>query len=237
MRAPSFLLFVVTLSAAAGDRVGGSLGITSDYRFDGLSQSNSEPAVQGELHFRSNPDGRSTWFTGIWASTVQLGDEQPRSVQLQAFLGRGWAFDSDWQGKLSVAHYVHPWNALLRRYNYDEFAAEIGFRDLGALTVTYSPNTDLYSRRVFAENKASMAYELSGRVPIGRAFSAFAGAGYRDLQRLFQTGYWYGSFGVGYDGARLHASFMRVETDHTAQRLFYGDGARPAWLGTLLWTY
>src|ERR1700744_5357291 len=103
--------------AAANDRFGGSAALTSDYRLYGLSQSDGEPAVQAEIHYQSNPDARSTWFGGLWASSVRLGNDQPRSVQLEACLGYQRALDADWQARLAVGHYAHPWNTLLREYD------------------------------------------------------------------------------------------------------------------------
>lgn len=232
------MLGLVVTVAAANDHLGGSLALTSDYRLYGLSQSDGEPAAQVEVHYQSSANARSTWFGGLWASSVKLGGNEPTSVQLEAFLGHQWAFDADWQGRVSLAHYAHPWNSLLHEYDYDELSAGIAWRDALSFTVTWSPNTDLYARyHGFSENRTALAYEGTGRLPLWRTLALIGGLGYRDLQDLFGRGYWYGSTGLSYDRSRLHLSLLWVDTDHTARRLFVSDAAGPAWVATALWTF
>jgi uncharacterized protein (TIGR02001 family) len=231
------LLCAVVLTATAGDRVGGSVGVTSDYRLDGLSLSGNKAAVQAELHLQTRTENNGAWFAGLWASTVRLSGQSDSSVQLEGFLGRQWTLNPDWLGTLTLAHYAHPWDSLLKHYDYDELTAEVSFRDRLRLTAAYSPNTDLYSYYGFVENRKSIAYEAAGTLPVWGALAATAGLGFRDVASFFGTGYWYGSAGLAYDRARVHASLIRIRTDRTARGLFYRDVVDPAWVGTLLWTF
>ncbi|MEJ1965359.1 MAG: TorF family putative porin [Gammaproteobacteria bacterium] len=228
---------MVVLTATAGDRIGGSVGVTSDYRLDGLSLSGNKAAVQAELHLQARTEDNGAWFGGVWASTVRLNSQADSSVQLEGFLGRQWSVNPDLQTSVMFAHYAHPWDALLQHYDYDELTLEASYQDRLKLTAAYSPNTDLYSHYGFIENRASIAWEATATLPLRRTLAASAGLGYRDVSSFFGTGYWYGSAGVTYDRARLHASLMRIETDRTAERLFYRDFVEPAWVGTLLWTF
>lgn len=214
------------------------MGVTSDYRLMGISLSDREPAAQAELHYQNRLRNESTWFAGLWSSTVKLNGESDSSVQLEAFLGAQWALGPDWQGKVTIAHYAHPWDSLWKRYDYDELTVETGFRDTFRLTAAYSPNADLYAEWYgLVENRKSLAFEATAGVPFKGSFAASAGVGYRDVTSFFDEGYWYGSVGVAYDKAGLHASIFRVQTDRTARQLFAGDTASPGWVGTLLWTF
>lgn len=238
MRALPFLLCAVVFSATAADRIGGSIGVTSDYRLQGLSLSAGSPAAQAELHFLLPVEDRGGWYTGLWASTVRLADQSGSSVQVGAFIGREFALGADWLGSVSLSHYAHPWSALLRHYDYDELTVAASYRDRLKFTVAYSPNTDLYSHYGFIENRRSLAYEVAGTVPVHGSLGASAGLGYRDVSSFFDDGgYWYGSAGLTYDRGPLHVSVMRIQTDRTARRLFYGDIVDPAWVGTLLWSF
>ncbi len=237
MRALPFLLFAVVLSATAADRAGGSVAVTSDYRLEGLSLSANTASVQAELHMQQPTADRGAWYGGLWAATVRLLNQSQSSGQIGAFAGRQWAMGLDWMGSASISHYAHPWNRLLKHYDYDELTLEASFRDRLKLTAAYSPNTDLYSRWGFTENRRSLAYEVAGTLPVYGPVAASAGMGYRDVTRFFNTGYWYGSAGLTYDRGRMHASVLRIQTDGTAQRLFYRDLVDPAWVGTLLWTF
>lgn len=237
MRALPLLLCAVVSTAAAADRIGGSVGVTSDYRLQGLSLSASAAAAQAELHFRLPTEDRGAWYAGLWASSVRLSNQSSSSAQIGAFVGRQFALGPDWLGSVSVSHYAHPWNALLKQYDYDELTVAASFRDRLKFTATWSPDSDLYSYYGFIENRRSLAYELAGTLPVRGAFAASAGVGYRDVTDFFGTGYWYGSAGLSYDRGRVHASVLRIQTDRTARQLFYSDIVDPAWVGTLLWTF
>jgi uncharacterized protein (TIGR02001 family) len=237
VRALPFLLCAVVLTASAADRFGGSVGVTSDYRLEGLSLSANTAAVQAELHFQQPTEDRGAWYAGLWTSSVRLANQSSSSAQVGAFLGRQWAIGPDWLGSVTVSHYAHPWNALLKNYDYDELSIGASFRDRLKLTAAYSPNTDLYSYYGFIGNRRSIAYELAGTLPVHGPLAASAGVGFRDVSSFFGTGYWYGSAGLAYDRGRLHASVLRIQTDTTARRLFYSDIVDPAWVGTLLWTF
>ncbi len=237
MRALPFLLSVVVLSATAADRVGGSVGVTSDYRLEGLSLSAGKAAAQAELHVQLPTEERGGWYAGLWASTVRLANQTSSSGQIGAFLGREFAMGPDWLGSVTVSHYAHPWNALLKQYDYDELTVGASFRDRLKFTAAWSPDTDLYSHYGFIENRRSLAYEVTGTLPVRGPVGASVGVGFRDVSDFFDTGYWYGSAGLSYDRGPLHASVMRVQTDRTARRLFYDDIVEPAWVGTVLWIF
>ena len=65
-------LLSVSLPAVAQDApefsLSGSLAVTNDYRFRGISQSDRSAAPQGSLTL-TGPDG---WYIGAWASTVDF---------------------------------------------------------------------------------------------------------------------------------------------------------------------
>jgi uncharacterized protein (TIGR02001 family) len=231
------LLLAVSLTAGASDRLGGSVGMTSDYRLAGLSLSGNKSAVQAELHLQQPTIDGGAWFGGVWASTVRVDARADASVQLEGFLGRQWALAADWRGSMTVAHYAHPWDSWLQHYDYDELTAAASFRDRLKFTVAYSPNTDLHSHYGFIENRTSLSFEAAGTTPIRGPLAASAGLGFRDVSSFFDAGYWYGSLGLAYDRGKVHASVLRIQTDRTARRVFYSDVVEPAWVGTLLWTF
>ena len=213
------------------------MGITSDYRLQGLSLSAGKAAAQAELHYQFPTEDRGGWYTGLWASSVRLANQSSSSGQIGAFLGREFSIGQDWLASVSLSHYAHPWDAFLKRYDYDELTFGASFRDRVKFTAAYSPNTDLYSHYGFIENRSSLAYEVAGSLPVRGALAASAGVGFRDVSSFFDTGYWYGSAGLAYDRGHLHASVLRIHTDRTARRLFYDDIVDPSWVGTLLWTF
>ncbi len=233
MRALSWLLLLFSLPSWANDRWGGSAVLTSDYRLRGVSQSDSSAAIQADVHYDS-PRG---WLAGIWASTVRLYGEQNETVELNAFLGYRWALSSDWHAKLMVSHYAHPWDSIAKLYDYDDVTAGTAWRDRLFFTVTWSPNSSIFSSRGARFDRSSLAYDATARVPLGARLSGVAGIGYYDLSELVGTGYWYGSAGLVYDLHRLHFDVSRIQTSAAAKELFYGDIAENRWIATVMWTF
>ena len=83
-RAAPFLIVVVSISfaspvwAANWGTLSGSLAVTSDYRFRGVSQSDLRPAPQAELDW--NAPGQ--WTLSVWVSRIDFRDHQNTSIEL-----------------------------------------------------------------------------------------------------------------------------------------------------------
>jgi uncharacterized protein (TIGR02001 family) len=85
------LLAVLFLPSAPTAHAGESLGTvyssvsaTSDYRNNGISVSDRQPAVQGSLHWRI-PNG---FYIGVWGSSVDFRDAHDTSAEVDAYAGR-----------------------------------------------------------------------------------------------------------------------------------------------------
>jgi uncharacterized protein (TIGR02001 family) len=77
-----------------------NVGLTSDYVFRGISQSNQEAAVQGGVDFTCG-----NWYVGVWGSSINFGLEGTAEVDVYAgyktTFGR-FAVD------LGVIYYAYP---------------------------------------------------------------------------------------------------------------------------------
>src|SRR5215471_9166688 len=67
-RLAALILLTCVGPAFAEDGVGGSLSIVSDYVYRGISYSNEQPAIQGDIHYV----GARGFSAGLWASTVHI---------------------------------------------------------------------------------------------------------------------------------------------------------------------
>lgn len=212
---------------------GGSLGAASDYVFRGISLSDHQPSVQGDVHYRADAGG----FAGLWAASVKRGRERDVTVELNPYFGFAWALDSDWSARLAYVHYAYPFNTPHRIYDYDELDGTLAWRDRAFLTVAASPDTGVETTRGTASGRAALAYSLSVRQPLPRAFSVNAGVGYYDLRWAIATGYVYWNAGFGYDWNALHFDASYFGTNATARRLYYDDLAENRWVVSLLWRF
>lgn len=217
------LLLLPQLQAAAPDW-GGSLVLSSDNLMRGTSRSSSDPALAGELHLQH----ASGWFGSLWASTSHVRPSDPTTVDIAATLGYSTALSEDWSLRGSYTHYESPWQNLSGFYTYDEFTADLRYRESLLLSVSFSPNTSRFGSAfgpVFHRN--ALAYEASWQQPLGGALRANLGMGYHDLSDLFGVGYWYGSAGLSWSGPhwRLDAAYV-VAADRADKVSYVGDGGQ-----------
>lgn len=133
--------------AAAEHDVSFNAGVTSDYRFRGISQSRLDPAVFAGMDYAHSPTG---FYAGVWTSTIKWikdsgGDS---SVELDLYGGKTGEL-----GALSydvgLIRYYYPSNALPVSANTTEAYAQVGYGDLSlkysyALTnfVGWAANSD-----------------------------------------------------------------------------------------------
>lgn len=77
-------------AARAGDWGGlfPSIWLTSDYRYQGVSNSDRQAALQGNVHYW-RPDGL---YAGVFASTVDFNDGST-SFELDSYAGKNWDLD------------------------------------------------------------------------------------------------------------------------------------------------
>lgn len=97
-------------SASAGTT--GSVALTSDYLFRGVSQTNEEPAIQGGIEYAAD----SGFYVGAWGSSISWlsdlsSDASPISsdVELDGYLGyRGKFGDSKVSYDVGALYYWYP---------------------------------------------------------------------------------------------------------------------------------
>jgi uncharacterized protein (TIGR02001 family) len=215
------------------DRVGGSLGVVTDYLSRGISQTRGSPAIQGGLHARL-PAG---WVIGAWSSMVKLNPGHGATLEVDLHAGHLWALNDDWSSKLAVTHYMYPNDTRQVRYDYDELSASLSYRSRIIATATWSPNTSRYSNGYVASRRNAASYELAMLQPLSGSWSLAAGAGYYDLTDLFGEGYWYWNVGFTYSLGNVQLDLSHIDTDHTATRLFGYEVAGSSWSGAVTWRF
>lgn len=109
------LVAALALSAiAAGNAhagTTGSISLTSDYLFRGVSQTNQEPAVQGGIEYAHD----SGFYVGAWGSniswlsdTVVVGDDISSSLELDGYLGYRGKAGEIFSYDVGVLTYYYP---------------------------------------------------------------------------------------------------------------------------------
>ena len=198
--------------------------LTSDYRYQGVSNSDNHPAAQGYVHY-GRPDG---WYAGLFATTVDFND-YGTSYELDVYGGKNIRLDPKTELKLQGLVTVFPDNRTPGP-TYDFVQASVAVtRKTGPLTVSaltsYVPEASYGSGKAWRlESEASYAVSphlmLKGLV------------GRRWIDRGSDRNYW--SLGAAATWNRLTLEVRYVDTNLSRARCGYNpDICGPAVVGSV----
>jgi uncharacterized protein (TIGR02001 family) len=221
------LLFALPpLARAADGPWSASVAATTDYVLRGVSQTYDSGALQLGVNYQS-PLG---WFAGTWASNVDPYPFGVAALELDLYAGFRRPLGDKFNATVTYTHYQYVDDSRPTRYNYDELALSASYLDELIATVSYQPDSTLYSDLRLADRRPSLAYELALRWPLPAGFTLDAGVGYYDLQRLFGVHYVAGNAGLQYVYRQVTFDVTRFFADSTVSRLFDGASANGTWV-------
>lgn len=175
------LLAIVTLpslaqSAAPADApdwtLTGNLGIFSDYRFRGISQTNKKPAIQGGVDFAM----KNGIYLGNWNSNIDANQYSGANIEMD-FYG-GWkATFGDFGLDIGGIFYYYPGSGdIPNTFKIDNGELYIG-GTWGPLALKYSyAVTDFFG---VDDTKGAYYLVLSGVHDFGNGFGVNAAVGYQ----------------------------------------------------------
>jgi uncharacterized protein (TIGR02001 family) len=114
----------------------GSVSLTSDYRFRGVSQTDRNEALQGSLQY----NGSQGVYAGAWASNVTIPGTSGTEIDLYA--GYDYALTEDTSVGAEFIYYLYP-GASDPDFNYYEVIGKVSHQmgNIGAsLEVAYGPD-------------------------------------------------------------------------------------------------
>lgn len=234
------------VSPAAADW-GGSLALTTDDIYRGISQTCGHPAVQADLHGRER--GSSGWaaFAGAWGSAGLGASPCGRAKELDTYLGFSVALSADLSATLTYTRYAFPGgdygNPHLggSRYDYDQLALSWNIAERLYLTLAWTPDALQYERYEGhyrdEQNRGAFAYGAEWRQPLLSWLSLTAGVGYDRMADPFGTGYGFWSLGLTHAAGPLELDLGYFRTADRAERLFGPDSAGGRVSATVLWRF
>lgn len=216
----------LSASAAAGD-VTFNLGATSDYKFRGQSQSQTNPAVFGGVDYVSE----NGFFAGAWASSIDFNDAADTYLELDLYAGYTHAFSDATSGTVKLVYYLYPtadYPPGSNDYDYLELVASLSHNFgsvVGGLELAYSPD-------FFFESDAGVALTGSLSVPLvdkwsfidgGISASAKLGHQWIDDNGNFGTpDYLFYDLGLTAKAGMVALDVRYVDTDLTDAECFGG---------------
>jgi uncharacterized protein (TIGR02001 family) len=143
-----------------------NVGVVSDYRYRGISQTRLKPALQGGADFTQVSSG---FYAGAWLSTIKWTKDAGGGgdIEIDLYAGKRGEITSDISYDLGVLSYVYPSNGLSKisgfaNANTTEFYGQVG---TGPVTLKYSHSTsNLFG---FVNSKGSSYLDLSANLPLG----------------------------------------------------------------------
>ncbi len=171
--------------------IGGSLALTSDYIYRGVSQSDGHGALQADLH-ASSAGGT---FAGVWASTRDSDLEPGTNGEMQVYLGQRFSFGGAWSATVSGRADYFVGGAAHHSDDYQEISAALTWLDSYTLSVTAIPNAVRYTSVTYQYGGYSQEYYEVYRSP---AFVADAAGQWLLREGLLGGGGLYLTAAVGY---------------------------------------
>lgn len=135
--------------------------VTTDYRYRGLSQTRTKPALQGGADYTHNPSG---FYAGTWLSTIKwIKDlEGDSDVEWDVYAGKRGEFAPGVSYDFGGLGYVYPSNGLHPSANTFELYGQVGFGP-GYLKYSHS-TTNLFGT---ADSKNSGYLDLGANIEVG----------------------------------------------------------------------
>ena len=187
-----FLLALALFSGLAQAQVSGNFGLTSDYRFRGVSQTQNALAVQGGIDYAHE----SGLYIGNWNSSVSSQFyTEGAGIESDIYVG----FKKEFNGvtvDLGTLNYIYPRakNGTATDFNTHELYVGAG---VGPLTAKISQSTGNYFGT--ANSKGSRYYELNMTQPLVGKLSAVAHVGRTVVANNATLNYTDANVGLSYD--------------------------------------
>ena len=145
------LLVAARADAQAGvNQLYPSLFVSSDYRYQGISNSDNQPVIQGSLYVW-RPDG---FYAGMWVSQVDFNDPGDTSLELDTYIGRNFNLDDRRNITLTAELMYSAFNEDVPGPTYDFWQARLSYtktheRLTGTLTGSWIPDASYGSGQVW----------------------------------------------------------------------------------------
>ena len=201
--------------------VSGTVGVTSNYMFRGITQSDGDPALQAGVTVAHE----SGFYAGFWGSNIDFNDGFGSSIEaaeleLDLFAGYTIALDDATALDLNFTYYAYP--GSYDAYDYDFWEIIVGLsHDFGVAKVgikgAYTPDT-------FGADEEAFWLGGSVSVPIVDWLSISGNVG----EQWFEFGDDYMHYDIGltatYEGVSFDARYVATDLDYIDEEFVFSVG-------------
>jgi uncharacterized protein (TIGR02001 family) len=204
-----------TLAARELPHVSVHAAVASQYVHNGLQRSQGEPIVKARIGVASE----SGWSASLAASTLDFNPGRGPARELDFYVAKALQPGPDWSVVLTLADYEFGPDGPAATYDYKEAGIALGWRDMLALSVQFSPDYTSFSRRGIHRSQDTWVFEGAVKYPLRAGWELDAGLGHRNLQGL-EAAYWYWSAGSVLTLGRCSLALSYINSDGRARSLF-----------------
>jgi Bacterial protein of unknown function (Gcw_chp) len=171
--------------------LGGSLALTSDYLYRGVSESNGHEAFQADLHLENGGT-----FIGAWGSTRDRSLDPYADYDVEIYLGQRFDLSSAWSATLSARAHYFVGGTQESSDDYEQLSGSLTYLDRWTLSLAAIPNAVHYWYELRLGRSPAWVADTSGQwlLPVEGLFVT-GGAGYYYASRIAPD------IGTGYDYA------------------------------------
>lgn len=208
-------------AAAPSSGFSGTLALTTDYRFRGISQTDGGVALQGSIDYNH----ASGLFAGAWASNIDFKDGATYDlhIELDLYAGYNFSLSQATSGTIKAVYYAYPdadTPAGAADYDYIEVIGSLSrdFNGKATATLEYAWSSDY-----FAETGEFGALTGTLEVPLAETLWFFDGglagsahAGYQWIDDNATYGvpdYFYYDIGMSASVGMLTVDARWIDTD------------------------
>lgn len=209
----------------------GSIAATSDYVFRGVTQTQGDGALQGDLHC----DWPAGAFAGVWMSSIKPPFETYGQLELDVYAGWSFALGADWSSRLSYVRYLYPDDSGPVDYDYGDFTAQLAWRDRLSASLAWSPDLLRFGPAGYSERGDAWSAELALRQPLDSNWALTLGGGYYDQPADIRYGAW--NAGLAWQAGAFGAELSYFRATGDARNVLGPSSAGDRWSVTALWHF
>lgn len=211
-----------------------NLGMTSDYRYRGISQTRLQPALQGGIDYADEPSG---WYLGGWASTIQWIKDSPgagnTALEIDVYGGKKTQLTEELSYDLGALAYYYHDNQLVSAGSANANTLEL------YAALNYGPASLKYSQALsplfgIVDSRGSYYLDANFNYELANTYTLNLHAGYQKVRGFNSRAASYQDYKITLNKTLGKANdwTLSLAAHHTnASQLFYSSPANGKFMG------
>jgi uncharacterized protein (TIGR02001 family) len=215
------LIVLLTVPASGFAKPDMGLTLTSEYVFQGISQTDDSPVIQAGI----SQDFTDNLYASLWVSEIDYVSIYPswddNSIEADYSLSYRHNPGADLSSSITFTHYNYEADSVPYDYDYNELSLALEYQQRFLAAINYS-------KGLFASDTGTFSYQATWQQILPSELLLAAGAGYNDISKIAGSGYAYWNLTVSSKINDFVVDIGYYQADRDAESI-YGEnraGAR-----------